>query len=444
MGLSAACWRSPTDRKGKRVEKFIVTGGRPISGTMTPAGNKNEALPCLAATLLADQPVRLTSIPDVSDIRTMVELLKAVGCAVEDKIANEYTIHPDCDGPIPGELAGRIRGSFLVAGPLLARRGEVHLPTPGGDRIGLRRVDTHLLAFRALGAEVEVKNREYVIRAPRGLTGADVFLDETSVMGTENAIMAAVRAEGTTRIANAASEPHVQGLCRMLTGMGADIRGIGTNHLEIRGVAALSGTNHQLQPDHIEVGSFVGLAAVTDGALTIKNAGVANLAMIRLCYERLGVEIEVNGDDIHIRAGQRLRIMDDSGGAIPKIDDAPWPGLPADLTSILLVVATQAEGTVLIHEKMFESRLFFVDRLLTMGARIVLCDPHRAVVSGPTPLVGERISSPDIRAGMALLIAALAASGESVIQNIAQIDRGYERIDERLRQLGAAIRREPE
>ncbi len=426
------------------MEKFIVTGGRPISGTMTPAGNKNEALPCLAATLLADGPVRLTSIPDVSDIRTMVELLKAVGCTVENEIANEYAIRPDCEDPIPGELAGRIRGSFLLAGPLLARRGEVHLPTPGGDRIGLRRLDTHLLAFRALGAEVEVRNREYVIRAPRGLTGTDVFLDETSVMGTENAIMAAVRAKGMTRIANAASEPHVQGLCRMLTGMGADIRGIGTNHLEIRGVASLSGTNHQLQPDHIEVGSFVGLAAVTDGALTIKNAGVANLAMIRLCYERLGVEIEVNGDDIHIRAGQRLRIMDDSGGAIPKIDDAPWPGLPADLTSILLVVATQAEGTVLIHEKMFESRLFFVDRLLTMGARIVLCDPHRAVVSGPTPLVGERMSSPDIRAGMALLIAALAASGESVIQNIAQIDRGYERIDERLRQLGAAIRREPE
>jgi len=411
---------------------------------MTPAGNKNEALPCLAATLLADGPVRLTSIPDVIDIRTMVELLAAVGCTVDDEIANEYTICLDREGPIPGELAGRIRGSFLLAGPLLARRGEVHLPTPGGDRIGRRRVDTHLLAFRALGAEVEVKNREYVIRAPRGLTGADVFLDESSVMGTENAIMAAVRAAGTTRIANAASEPHVQGLCRMLTAMGADIRGIGTNHLEIHGVTALSGTNHQLQPDHIEVGSFVGLAAVTGGALTIKNAGVANLPMIRLCYERLGVEIEVDGDDIHIRAGQRLRIMDDSGGAIPKIDDAPWPGLPADLTSILLVVATQAEGTVLIHEKMFESRLFFVDRLLTMGARIVLCDPHRAVVSGPTPLVGERISSPDIRAGMALLIAALAAAGESVIQNIAQIDRGYERIDERLRQLGAAIRREPE
>ncbi len=426
------------------MEKFIVTGGRPISGTMTPAGNKNEALPCLAATLLADAPVRLTSIPDVSDIRTMVELLNAVGCTVKKKTPNECTIEPGYKGAIPGDLAGRIRGSFLLAGPLLARRGEVHLPAPGGDRIGQRRVDTHLLAFRELGAEVEVRDRKYVIRAPRGLTGADVFLDETSVMGTENAIMAAVRAAGTTRIANAASEPHVQGLCRMLIEMGADIRGVGTNHLEIRGVNRLSGANHQLQPDHIEVGSFVGLAAVTNGALTIKNAGVANLAMIRLCYQRLGVEMVVNGDDVHVRAGQKLRVVDDAGGAIPKIDDAPWPGLPADLTSILLVVATQAEGTVLIHEKMFESRLFFVDRLLTMGARIVLCDPHRAVVSGPTPLVGERISSPDIRAGMALLIAALAASGESVIQNIAQIDRGYERIDERLLQLGAAIRREPE
>lgn len=411
---------------------------------MTPAGNKNEALPCLAATLLADGPVRLTSIPDVSDIRTMVELLNAVGCRVEEKTPNECAIEPGYEGPIPGDLAGRIRGSFLLAGPLLARRGEVHLPTPGGDRIGQRRVDTHLLAFRALGAEVEVRDRKYVIRAPRGLAGADVFLDETSVMGTENAIMAAVRATGTTRIANAASEPHVQGLCRMLIEMGADIRGVGTNHLEIRGVDTLSGAIHQLQPDHIEVGSFVGLAAVTNGELTIKNAGVANLAMIRLCYRRLGVEIDVNGDDVHVRAGQKLRVVDDAGGAIPKIDDAPWPGLPADLTSIFLVVATQAEGTVLIHEKMFERRLFFVDRLLTMGARIVLCDPHRAVVSGPTPLVGERISSPDIRAGMALLIAALAASGESVIQNIAQIDRGYERIDERLLQLGAAIRREPE
>lgn len=410
---------------------------------MTPTGNKNEALPCLAAALLSDGVIELSNVPDISDIHTMVRLLEAVGCVV-DREDGRYRLSPADPGAVPFDLASRIRGSFLIAGPLLVRRGEVHLPTPGGDRIGRRRIDTHLVAFRALGAEVEVRDREYVISAPNGLHGADVILDEMSVMGTENAVMAAVCARGATQIFNAASEPHVQGLCRMLSAMGAKIEGIGTNRLEIEGVDSLGGGAHELGADHIEVGSFIGLAATTGGALTIRRAGVENLGMTRIAYERLGVRIDVDGDDVHVPAGQHLEIVDDAGGAIPKIDDAPWPGLPADLISILLVVATQAHGTVLIHEKMFESRLFFVDRLLTMGARIVLCDPHRAVVSGPAPLVGARISSPDIRAGMALLIAALAARGESVIQNIAQIDRGYESIDARLRELGAAIERTSE
>jgi UDP-N-acetylglucosamine 1-carboxyvinyltransferase len=426
------------------LEQFVVQGGQPVSGEMTPAGNKNEALPCLAACLLADGPVTLANLPDVSDIRTMERLLMDIGCEVSHARPHEVDVRAVDAGEPSFELARQIRGSFLLAGPLLTRRGEVHLPTPGGDRIGRRRIDTHLLAFRALGVEIEVREREYILRAPGGLTGADVFLDETSVMGTENAIMAAVRARGTTRIANAASEPHVQGLCRLLNAMGADIRGIGTNRLEIHGVEGLGPAAHRVGPDHIEVGSFVGLAAVTGGELTIRGAGVENLPMIRLGYERLGVRMETDGDDVRVAAGQTLAVAEDADGAVPTLDDAPWPGFPADLTSIMVVVATQARGTILVHEKMFESRLFFVDRLQRMGARIVLCDPHRAVILGPTPLIGARITSPDIRAGMALLIAALAARGESVIQNVGQIDRGYERIDERLRALGADIHRQPE
>jgi UDP-N-acetylglucosamine 1-carboxyvinyltransferase len=303
-------------------------------------------------------------------------------------------------------------------------------------------MDTHLLALRALGAEIEEREREYVLRAPNGLVGVDVFLDETSVMATENAVMASVLARGTTRIANAASEPHVQGLCRMLVAMGAEIGGIGTNRLEVRGVEALGGATHRLGPDHIEVGSLLGLAAATGGELVIRGADLGRLPMIRLGLERLGVTLEIDGEDVRLPAGLDLKVVDDAGGAVPKIDDAPWPGFPADLISIMVVVATQARGTILIHEKMFESRLFFVDQLQRMGARIILCDPHRAVVIGPTPLMGSLISSPDIRAGMALLIAALTARGESIIQNAGQIDRGYERIDERLRTLGASIRRE--
>ncbi|MGH7544257.1 MAG: UDP-N-acetylglucosamine 1-carboxyvinyltransferase [Gemmatimonadota bacterium] len=424
------------------MERFIVEGGRPVGGETTPAGNKNEALPCLAACLLADAPVTLENVPDVSDIRTMVELLEGLGCGVERRDPHACVVRPCSDGPTEFDLARRIRGSFLLAAPLLARRGEAHLPTPGGDRIGRRRMDTHLLALRALGAEIDVREREYVLRAPDGLVGANVFLDETSVMATENAVMAGVLARGTTRIANAASEPHVQGLCRMLVGMGAEIGGIGTNRLEVRGVEALDGATHRLGPDHIEVGSLLGLAAATGGELVIRGAGLGSLPMIRLGLERLGVTIDIDGDDVRIPAGIDLAVVDDAGGAVPKIDDAPWPGFPADLISIMVVVATQSRGTILIHEKMFESRLFFVDQLQRMGARIILCDPHRVVVTGPTPLMGSLISSPDIRAGMALLIAALTARGESIIQNVGQIDRGYERIDERLRTLGASIRRE--
>ncbi len=424
------------------MERFIVEGGRPVAGETVPAGNKNEALPCLAAGLLADAPVTIENVPDVSDVRTMVELLEGLGCTVERPDPHTRIVRTGAHGETGFDLARRIRGSFLLAGPLLARRGEAHLPAPGGDRIGRRRVDTHLLAFRALGAEIEVLEREYVLRAPDGLDGADVFLDETSVMATENALLGAVLARGKTRIANAASEPHVQGLCRMLNAMGARIRGIGSNRLEIDGVEGLEGANHRLGPDHIEVGSLLGLAAATGGELVIRGAGHENLSMIRLGFERLGVRLEVEGDDLRLPSGIELAVIDDAGGAVPKLDDAPWPGFPADLISIMVVVATQARGTILIHEKMFESRLFFVDQLQRMGARIILCDPHRVVVSGPTPLIGGLISSPDIRAGMALLIAALTARGESVIQNVGQIDRGYERIDERLRSLGASIRRE--
>ena len=425
------------------MEQLVVAGGRPIHGEMIPAGNKNEALPCLAAALLTEEPVRIENVPAIADTRTMIELLENLGCTVE---AADHAVTVGAAGADSPDLdtARRIRGSFLLAGPLLARRGTVHLPAPGGDRIGRRRVDTHLLAFRALGARISLAEGEYVLRAPDGLTGTDIFLDEASVMGTENAIMAAVRARGRTRIANAASEPHVQGLCHMLVGMGASIRGIGTNVLEIEGVDGLEAFTHTIGPDHIEVGSFIGLAAVTGGELTIRGAGVEHLPMIRIGFERLGIRIETDGEDVVVPGGQDLAILDDADGAVPKIDDAPWPGFPADLTSIMVVVASQARGTILIHEKMFESRLFFVDQLQRMGARTILCDPHRVVVTGPAALVGAQISSPDIRAGMALLIAALAARGRSVIQNVHQIDRGYEDIDRRLTELGADVRREPE
>lgn len=421
------------------MSEFVVEGGHPISGMVVPSGNKNEALPAIAATLVAGGPVRLENVPRIGDVHHQLAIVQGLGGRVEWQ--DEHTVVIDAAGVGDAEpdraLCSRVRASFLLAGPLLARRGHVRLPQPGGDRIGRRRIDTHLLALVALGAEIEAEG-DYQLRAPGGLRPAEIFLDEASVTATENALIAAAATKGETVIYNAACEPHVQGLCRMLQTLGAAIDGIGSNVLRIQG-GPLGGGTHRLSPDHIEIGSFVGLAAVTGGALRICGVRPGDLRKILMDFRRLGVRTTFEGDDLIVPGGQELTIQPDLGGAIPRLDDAPWPGFPADLTSIALVVATQSRGTMLIHEKLFESRLFFVDRLIEMGARIVLCDPHRAVVIGPSPLVGATLSSPDIRAGMALLIAALAAQGRSVIQNVEQIDRGYEQIDKRLAALGARI-----
>ena len=423
-------------------DRFVVEGGRPVGGVLVPAGNKNEALPVLAATLLAPGACELENVPAIRDVATMLEILGELGVATGVAAAGE-ALHVDSANLAPRppslELGASIRGSFLLAPGLLHRTGRAVLPRPGGDRIGRRRVDTHLHALRLLGAEVEVSERQYHLRLAGRFRGGDIFLDETSVMATENAVMAAAVASGRTRIANAASEPHVQGLCRMLVAMGARIAGIGTNVLEIEGVDALRPVRHRVGPDHIEIGSFVAIAAMTGGELRIDGVEPDDLRMIELVFARLGVRVELRGRALRVPPKQELVVQDDLGGAIPKVDDAPWPGFPSDLTSIALVLATQARGTVLIHEKMFENRLFFVDRLIAMGARVVLCDPHRAIVTGPAELQGDTLSSPDIRAGMALLAAALCARGRSVIMNAHQVDRGYERIDARLRALGAEI-----
>jgi UDP-N-acetylglucosamine 1-carboxyvinyltransferase len=424
-------------------DSFVVDGGRPLSGTVRASGNKNEALPALAATLLASAPTTLSNVPRISDVATLLEILDHLGVPATENADGALRLDGSgLDGHQPNlELGRTIRGSFLLAPGLLHRTGRARLPRPGGDRIGRRRIDTHLHALELLGAKVEAGEREYLLEVDGGFRGGDIFLDEASVMATENAVMAAVVASGRTRIGNAASEPHVQGLCRLLVSMGANISGIGTNLLEIEGVTELHGAEHRIGPDHIEVGSFIAIAAMTGGELQITDVEPDDLRMIRLVFARLGVEVELENDSLRVPAKQELEIRDDRGGAIPKVDDSPWPGFPSDLSSIALVLATQARGTVLIHEKMFENRLFFVDRLIAMGARIVLCDPHRAIVTGPTELVGETITSPDIRAGMALLAAALCARGRSVIMNAHQVDRGYEAIDTRLRSLGAEIRR---
>lgn len=425
---------------------FRVRGGNPISGRVRPQGNKNEALPLLAACLLTREEVVLNNIPPIEDVLLMQEILRNLGATVEEVQAGDPTririqAENDPSGDLPAELATQLRGSVTLAGPLLARNGRVFVPRPGGDRIGRRRMDTHILALEALGAKVKTFPDGYELQCEQ-LRGADILLDEASVTATENALCAASVAEGETILRNAASEPHVQGLCRLLNSMGAKIEGIGSNILRITGVESLKGAPHRIGPDYLEIGSFIALAAVTGGELLIEDADLENLRMIRLVFSRLGIETRAEGDGLLVPADQTLDIITDLGGAVPRIDDAPWPGFPADMTSVAVVTASQCNGTVLIHEKMFESRLFFTDRLISMGARIVLCDPHRAIVMGPSPMTGAEVSSPDIRAGMAMLIAALCAQGESTIQNINQIDRGFSRIDERLRELGADIVRE--
>jgi UDP-N-acetylglucosamine 1-carboxyvinyltransferase len=423
------------------MKRFVIQGGIPLNGTIVPSGNKNAALPILAATLLTDKPVTLRNLPNIGDVQTMISLLEDLGAHVARHDSHSVTITAkDLRSTAPDpEMFSQIRGSLTLMGPMLGRAGRIELTLPGGDRIGRRRIDTHLLALGALGAQVKHNDR-FEIQA-QTLRGADIWLDEASVTGTENAIMGACLARGQTTIRNAACEPHVQELCHFLNSLGAQIEGIGSNVLRVEGRERLDGGECTIGPDFMEVGSFIGLAAVTGGEIRIQQAAPQHLGMIRTVFGRLGVNVEIEGQDIVVPVGQTLAVVDDLGGAVPKIDDAPWPGFPTDLLSIVLVVATQARGTVLIHEKMFDSRLYFVDRLIAMGARIILCDPHRAVVVGPSELRGETLHSPDIRAGMALLIAALCARGESIIDNIHQIDRGYERIETKMQTLGAQIER---
>jgi UDP-N-acetylglucosamine 1-carboxyvinyltransferase len=421
--------------------QFIVQGGHQLSGTIRPAGNKNAALPIVAAALLTEHPVTLTNVPRIRDVETLVELVRSVGASAEWTAQNTLAIHARSvrAAGLDAALCSRIRASILLAAPLLARCGEVTLPPPGGDVIGRRRLDTHFHVLRELGATFTAAD-SYQFRA-RGFAGADVFLDEPSVTATENALMAAAAAKGTTVLRNAAGEPHVQDLARFLVALGARISGIGTNTITIEGGHALGGATHEIGPDHIEVGSFIGVAAVTNSAIRIEHAGVEHLRSTLIGFERLGITCTVEGDDLIVPGNQSRTIQSDLGGHVPKLEDQPWPAFPADLMSIAIVTATQCDGVILMHEKMFESRLFFVDKLVSMGARIVLCDPHRVLVVGPSKLHGNTVDSPDIRAGMAMVLAALAARGESVINNVGQIERGYERIDDRLRALGARIER---
>src|SRR4051795_429612 len=425
------------------MEKFIIQGGVPLSGEIVPAGNKNAALPILAACLLTDEELIVRNVPKIRDVESMLGLLEVLGVKVDWTGDNEVRLQADTvsSTEVDEELASRIRASFLVAGPLLARFGEVKMPPPGGDTIGRRRLDAHLDAFRDLGAKVDGEVWIELSAPKDGLTATRIFMDEPSVMGTENALLAAALTEGPTTIANAACEPHVQDLARLLCKMGAEIDGIGSNVMNVRGQKKLGGAEHSVCPDHIEIASFMALAAATSGELRIRGIIPEDLEGIRRHFRRIRLQAMGESGDLMVPPEQKLTIKDDHGEAIPQIDDGPWPAFPADLTSIALALATQADGTIVIHEKMFENRLFFVDKLVAMGARIHLSDPHRAVLSGPSRLHGARLESPDIRAGMAMLIAALAAEGTSEIGNVAQIDRGYERIDVRLRDLGARIER---
>ncbi len=425
------------------MEKFLIQGGVPLSGELTVAGNKNAALPILAACLLTEEELLLHRVPRIRDTEAQIALLERLGVEAAWIGDNSLRLCAANAGEIEvdEELSKKIRASFLLAGPLLARFGEARMPPPGGDFIGRRRLDAHLDAFEDLGAEI-AGDRWIELKAPAGgLHPCGIFMDEPSVMGTENALMAAALTPGPTTIGNAACEPHVQDLARLLCAMGAQVDGIGSNVMTVHGRDRLGGAEHTICADHIEVGSFMALAAATGGDVRIREVEPADLLMTRRQFRRLGLRSEIEGNDVVVPPGQRLRVQTDVGDAIPKIEDGPWPAFPADLTSIALALATQAEGEILIFEKMFENRLFFVDKLVAMGARITLCDPHRAIVSGPSRLHGERVESPDIRAGMAMVIAALAADGTSEIGNIRQIDRGYEQIDERLRGLGAQIER---
>lgn len=425
------------------MEKFIVQGGRSLKGNFKPSGNKNEALPVLAALLLTEEPVILHNLPHIGDIGKMKEILEGLGVSIT--FLGDSTYKFDSGQLLSHEpdetLSRAIRGSFLLAAPLAIRGGKTKAYEPGGDAIGKRRLDTHIHGLEQLGVKFAHKPGHWVVSA-KALKGAELLLDEASVMATEHLVMAATLAQGTTTIYNAACEPHVQGLCEMLCLMGAKIEGVGSNRLIIEGVERLGGCEYTIGPDHTEVGSIIGLAAVTGSEILIQGAGWRHLGQILSYFRRLGVNVEHKGeDDLLIPAKQKMVVQDDLDSSIPKIDDAPWPGFPADLTSIMTIVATQCKGTVLIHEKLFESRLFWVDKLIGMGAKIVLCDPHRAVVVGPAKLRGMTLTSPDIRAGMALLIAALCAEGQSEIHNIQQIDRGYAAIDQRLGALGAEIQR---
>jgi UDP-N-acetylglucosamine 1-carboxyvinyltransferase len=424
------------------LEKFIIEGGHPLSGEVFPSGNKNAALPILAACILTDEKITLRNLPDIRDVRTMRALLESLGVSIHCIDPHTWEIQAKEVQPanLDPNLCKDIRASILLAGPMLSRNGKIKLPPPGGDVIGRRRVDTHILSLGALGVQVEY-NRYFSFHVDK-LLGANILLDEASVTATENTIMAAVMAKGTTIIRNAASEPHVQELCHFLNSLGAKIRNIGSNTLEINGVDRLHGGDYQIGSDYLEVVSFIGAAVVTKGSITIKNAGNAHLDMIRLVFHRLGVDWEIRGkDDIFVPQEQRLTIEPDLGNAIPEISVMPWPAFPTDLMSIAIVVATQSKGTILFHDWMYPSRMFFTDKLVGMGAQIVLCDPHRCIIQGPSHLYGEKMEGPDIRAGMALLLATLSADGISSIRNVGQIDRGYERIDEKLSLLGANIRR---
>ncbi|HNN14494.1 MAG TPA: UDP-N-acetylglucosamine 1-carboxyvinyltransferase [Anaerolineales bacterium] len=426
------------------MEEFVIEGGVPLQGEVIPSGNKNAALPLLAACLLTEEPVILKNVPAIRDVLAMRKLIESLGAKVEDLDSNTWRMETRevTASHLDPDLCRRIRASILVAGPVLARAGGIRLPPPGGDVIGRRRLDTHILALRSLGAVITY-DRVFDIRSD-GLHGADILLDEASVTATENAVMAAVLANGETRIRNAASEPHVQELCNFLNVLGAKIEGIGSNTLHITGVSRLHGGEYIIGPDLLEVVSYIGAAVVTHGEVRIRNAGVEHLEMVAQTFHRLGVHWNVEGNDILVPSNQTLSILSDLDGAVPEIKTNVWPAFPTDLTSIAIMVATQASGSVLFHDWMFSGRMYFTDKLVGMGARIILCDPYRCLVQGPAKLYSERLESPDIRAGMALLLAALAADGRSKIRNIVQIERGYEKVDEKLRMLGARITREVE